>query len=343
MKRIFLTGASGFIGSHIAEYFCKQGVDCSCLVRDARRADFLRTLPVYLVEGDILRPEILTDSLACIDTLVHTAARVSDWGRYDDFYSVNVTGTMNVMRSALHAGVRHVILTGSNASYGEESSPVVKTEDSPYNPHYPYFLDRIFPSGLNHYRDTKALACTEAMEFAARYKMDLTIIEPVWVYGEREMHTGFYEYLKTVKAGTPFFPGSDENRFHTIYVRDLARLFYLAFEARLEGVHRFLACDDDAALQRELFDMFCREAGLALPHSLPKAAVYPLALLMEAAAVLLRRPHSPMLTRAIVNIFYDNIEYSSDKATRVLGFIPEFSRAESIRRTVAWYKEKKLI
>lgn len=343
MKRIFLTGGTGFIGSHIAEYFAAQGVDCSCLVRDTRTADVLRTLPVRIVEGDILHPENLADSLVAVDTIVHVAGKVSDWGSWQDFYTSNVIGTLNIMQAALHTGVRHVILTGSNATYGEENSSVVKTEESLHAPHYPYFLDSIFPSGLNHYRDSKALACSEATEFATHYGLDLTIIEPVWVYGERELHTGFFDFLKTVQSGIPLFPGSSKNRFHTIYVRDLARLYFLAFEARLAGVHRFLACDETAEKQRTLFDMFCREAGLTLPRALPRAVVYPPALIMEAAATLLHRPRSPMLTRAIVNIFYDNIEYSSAKAQRVLGFVPEYTREESIRRTVAWYKERKLL
>jgi nucleoside-diphosphate-sugar epimerase len=201
----------------------------------------------------------------------------------------------------------------------------------------------VFPSALNYYRDTKALANTEAMAFAEQHGVNLTIIEPVWVYGEREFHSGFYEYLRTVASGIPYFPGSASNKFHTIYVRDLARMYWLAYRAGLQGVHRFLACDTEAENQRALFAMFCREAGLTLPRRLPKALVYPPALLLEIAAKVLRARKAPLLTRAVVNIFYDNIEYASRYAQEKLNFVPAYSRPDSIRRTVAWYRDNNLL
>ncbi|MBR9974309.1 MAG: NAD(P)-dependent oxidoreductase, partial [Bacteroidetes bacterium] len=236
MKRIVITGANGLIGSHVAEYFCARGLRPVCLVRDTRRADFLRTLPVEISVADVTRPDDLARAFHHGDTIIHTAARVSEWGRYEEFHLVNVDGTVNVMNAAAEAGAAHVIITGSNSCYGEEDSTEVKTEESPYKPHYPYFLHRLLPSGLNHYRDTKALANTLAEEIARLLGLPLTIIEPVWVYGEREFHSGFYDYLRTLRSGLPFFPGSASNRFHTIYAGDLARLYFRVAEAGLPDV-----------------------------------------------------------------------------------------------------------
>ena len=94
---------------------------------------------------------------------------------------------------------------------------------------------------------------------------------------------------------------------------------------------------------QELLAMFCREAGIRPPRLLPKWLVYPPALLMEAAALAVRAKRPPMLTRAVVNTFYDNIEYSGDKARKLLDFVPETPRTESIRRTVAWYRDRGLL
>lgn len=343
MERIVITGANGLIGSHIAEYFCGEGFRPLCLVRDESRAEFLASLQVRIARADVTVAAELPRLFEGADLVIHTAAKVSDWGRYKDFHAVNVGGTINVLHAAIKAGVSHVIITGSNSCYGEEDSAEIKNEEYPYHSHYPYFLDGFLPSALNYYRDTKALANTRAMEIAESSGLNLTIIEPVWVYGEREFHSGFYEFLKTVRSGIPFFPGSPRNRFHTIYVRDLARLYFHAALARLAGVHRFIACDETAEYQRVLFAMFCREAGLRLPRALPKALVYPPAVAMEIAATLLRARKAPVLTRAIVNIFYDNIEYSGEKARRVLNFTPAYPREESIRKTVAWYRANNLL
>jgi nucleoside-diphosphate-sugar epimerase len=342
-QKVILTGSSGFIGSHIAEYFCGKGVNPVCLVRRESNTDFLRTLPVDIVYGDITDPADVLQACDGGGCVIHTAAKVSDWGAYDDFYRVNVGGALNVMDAAIKAGIRDVIITGSNSCYGEESSREIKTEASPYRSHYNYFLDRRFPSALNFYRDTKALANQAARERAVQHNVNLTIIEPVWVYGEREYHTGYYEYLKTVRSGIPVFPGSQKNKFHTIYCRNLAKIYYLAYEARFPGVNTFIACDSTAEYQWVLLGMFCREAGLKMPYMIPKQLVYPLAFMMELAATLFRATHSPMLTRAKVNIFYDNIEYSSEKARTMLKYQPDYTREESIRKTVAWYIDNHLL
>ena len=342
-RKIILTGATGFIGSHIAEYLCGKGAALACLARPESNVSFLRTLPVEIIPGDITDPASLRRACDGGGCVIHAAGKVGDWGAYDDFERVNVRGTLNVLEAAVSAGIRQVIITGTNACYGEEDSAEIKTEASPYRSHYRYFLDRPFPSALNFYRDTKALAVETAKECAARDGVDLTVIEPVWVYGEREFHTGFYEYLKTVQSGLPLFPGSRKNRFHTIYSRNLAKLYHLALEARLPGVNTFIAADSTAEYQRVLLQKFCREAGLKMPVPLPKAAVYPLAVAMELAAALLGTKQSPVLTRAKVNIFYDNIEYSAAKARTVLGYQPDYSLEESIRKTVSWYRDNHLL
>jgi nucleoside-diphosphate-sugar epimerase len=341
--KIILTGSSGFIGSHVAEYFCGKGVNPVCLVRRDSNTDFLHTLPVDIVYGDITNPSDVFHACGGCGCVIHTAGKVNDWGAYEDFYRVNVEGTLNVMDAAIKSGIRDVIITGSNSCYGEESSQEIKTEASPYRSHYNYFLDRYFPSALNFYRDTKTLANEAARARAVRHNVNLTIIEPVWVYGEREYHTGFYEYLKTVRSGIPVFPGSRKNKFHTIYCRNLAKLYYLAYEARLTGVNTFIAGDNTAEYQWVFFAMLCREAGLTMPFMIPKQLVYPLAFTMELAATLFGVRHSPMLTRAKVNIFYDNIEYSAEKACTVLKYQPDYTFEESIKKTVAWYFDNHLL
>ncbi len=343
MERIVITGAGGFIGSHVAEYFCSRGLRPVCMVRDPDRAEFLKTLPVTLCRGDITIPDDTANVFAGADFVIHCAAKAGEWGPYREFYKANVEGAMNVMTAAIEAGIRDVIITGTNSCYGEENSPIVKTEDSGYNPHYRYFLGGVFPSGLNHYRETKALANIKAAELARNAGINLTIIEPVWVYGEREFGTGFYDFLKTVRSGLRFFPGSRKNRLHTIYARDLARLYFLAAQSPRQGVRHYLACDPEAEYMHTLLSMFCREAGLEMPRPLPKAVVYPPALLLELAALLLRARKAPMLTRARINVFYDNIEYSGAKARAELGFECEFSKRESIAKTVRWYVENNLL
>lgn len=343
MNKVLLTGATGFIGSHLAQVFCENQIEVGCLVRENSSLANLEGLNVRLRTGDLQTPARLVPIFRDYDCVIHNAAKVTDWGSYEEFYRTNVTGTKNVLQACLQAGIKQIIMTGSNSVYGEENSFAVKDEDSPYNSHYPYFGDRLFPCRLNDYRDTKALAKKEAIAFAQANGLNLTILEPVWVYGEREFNTGFYEYLKTVKAGVPFLPGSRQNKFHVVYAGDLARAYLLAYRQRLPGIHCFLIGNREAEKMEKIYALFCREAGLPKPANIPKALIYPVALVLELLYTVFHSPSPPLLTRGRVNMFYDNIEFSIEKARKLLGFENRYSLEEGIRKTVNWYKERQLI
>jgi nucleoside-diphosphate-sugar epimerase len=343
MERVMVTGATGFIGSHIVRAFLAHGVKVGCLARRNSDLANLEGLEVDLSHGDIREKGTLVSAFKDCDAVVHNAALVGDWGKYRDFYATNVRGTLNVMEACQRNGIRRIIMAGSNAVYGEENCKTAKSEDSPLNPHYRYFLDSILPCKLNYYRDTKALATKAASEYAKSSGLDLTILDPVWVYGERELHTGFYEYLRSVKGGMIFMPGCKRNRFHVVYAGDLAEAYYLAFRKKLPGVQRFLIGDRTAERMSRIYRLFCREARLKMPMNLPKAVFYPIGFFMEAFSSALGSPEPPLLTRGRINLFYDTIEYSVDKSRRMLGFVSKHSLEEGIARTVAWYKTNRML
>lgn len=343
MGNVLITGATGFIGSHVAEAFCAQGVSVGCLVRKESDLENIKELPVKLAYGDIVDQESLTKAFQGYDSVIHIAAWARDWGSYETFYQVNVEGTLNVLRACLENGIRKVIITSSCSVYGEENCRQIKREDFPLKSHYHYFLDKIFPCKMNYYRDTKALAKEKAIEFAQEWELDLTILEPVWVYGEREFHTGFFDFLKTAKSGMPFLPGCRGNNFHVIYVKDLARAYYLAFSCKLPGVHNMIIGNREVDKMDRIYALFCEKAGVRKPLNAPKFIIYPLGFSLELWYTLFHSRKAPLLTRGRVNMFYDNIEYATKKAEQLIGFTNEYGIEEGIERTVNWYQGKRLI
>jgi len=343
MDRILITGATGFIGSHVAEMFCEKGIDTGCLVRYGSGITALEGLPVKLEYGDITDSHSLVKVLKGYSFVIHIAAYARDWGAYDAFYKTNVEGTLNVLRACVANGIQDVIITSSNSVYGEENNNNKKSESSPCKSHYDYFLDTLFPCKLNYYRDTKALAKQKAIEYAGENALNLTIIEPVWVYGEREFNTGFYEYLKTAKSGIVFLPGSKRNKFHVIYAKDLAMAYYLAYIKKLQGINDIIIGSREAQGMDKIYSLFCKKAGIRKPFNIPKFIVYPLGFCMELAYTLFKAKKAPLMTRGRVNMFYDNIEYSTEKAEKLLGFTSMYTLEEGIERTVNWYKSRKLI
>lgn len=341
--RILLTGATGFIGSHILEALRTDGRPVAVLARPQSHLAHARALGAEIRVGDLCDPSSLRAAVRGCTQVIHAAALANDWAPRADFQRANVTGTLNLLESCRLEGVPHVLLTGSISSYGEEDCPRPKDENSPFQSHYPYFLDRIFPSGFNAYRDSKAQATQQAMAFAREHHMPLTVLEPVWVYGEREFHTGFYSYLKAVQSGQRWMPGSTRNLFHVIYAGDLARAYLLACDRPPVGIERFIIGNPAPEPMHRLFGLLCDEAGLPRPRLLPKWAIYPVGLALELCSTLVRSAHAPLLTRGRVNMFYDSIQFSTEKARRTLGFECQYSLEAGLRRTVAWYKQSGLL
>ncbi|MGA1870222.1 MAG: NAD-dependent epimerase/dehydratase family protein [bacterium] len=337
-NKILITGATGFIGSHIVQHFCDKNQKVVCLVRRTSDVSFIKERGVAFRYGDIRDERSLIEAFEECDFIIHTAGFVRDWGHYKQFYETNVNGTLNVLKACVKNKIKNLIITGSISVYGEEDSKEVKDERSPYRSHYPYFLDKIFPSMFNYYRDTKRIATQEAIHCAKHFSLNCTILEPVWVYGEREFHTGFYEYLKCAHT-LSHVPGSKGNKLHVIYAKDLARAYYVTFEKKLSGIHRIIIGNQNIDYMDTFYSLLCRAAHIKKPKNLPKAMVYPIGFMLELLWSIMGAKNPPLLTRGRINMFYDNCEYSTAKAKELLGFVNHYSLHEGIERTVTWYKE----
>lgn len=342
-KNILITGASGFIGGHVTRYFAQKGELITCLLRPEGNTGFIDDLQIKRVIGDINDLESLDRAFKGMDFIIHIAARVGDWGQYKDFYRTNVQGTLHVLNAALRNNIRDVIITGSVSSYGEENCRSPKDESSPYRSHYPYFPGKIFPSAMNYYRDTKAMATSESIDFAKKNSINLTVIEPVWVYGENEFNSGFYEYLKAVNTGMSFMPGCRNNLFHIVYAGDLAEAYFSAYAKKMKGIHRIIIGNEKPVLMHKIYENYCRAASLKIPRHLPKWMVYPVGFILEWIFVILKKKSPPILTRSRVNMFYDSIAYKTDNALRLLSFQCKTDLETGINKTVAWYFRHKYL
>lgn len=341
--KVLVTGAAGFIGSHVTELLCAEGKKVICLVKKSSNLQYIQHLPVEIRYGDLTDSQTLIHATKDVDAVIHIAAIAKDWGNYKTFHRVNVVGTLNVLKACKTNGINNIIITGSVASYGEEDAKEVKDEASPFNSHYPYFADSLFTCGMNHYRDSKAQCTIEVIQFAENNNLNLTILEPVFVYGEREFSSGFYEYMKTIQTGIPFFIGSKKNKFHVVYVKDLARAYSLVLKKKTTGINRLIIGNHKAHRMHTVFGLFCQELGKRQPINLPKAWIYPFAFLLEFFYTVFRATEPPLLTRGRVNMFYDNIEYATSKAEKELGFKNVYSLETGIKKTVKWYRDNNLI
>jgi len=342
-KKLFLTGGTGFIGSNLAERFVRGGYKVVALARPTSDLRFIQEYAdsgqIEVRKGDVKRKEDLCELMGDCDTLVHCASFVGDWGRKEDYYKTNVEGTRNIFESAKRSGISSAVLVSSNAVLGEEDCSKAKREEDPYNPLFPYFLRRFFESDMNHYRNTKALAERLAIDLSENNGLDLTVVRPVWVYGPREFNAGPYIFCKSILSGNRFFPGSKDNKFHTIYVKDLSEMVFRLLEKRKGGVNIFNAGSEEVKTLDEFLGTFCDVLGKKHPVYLPRQVAYPIGLGMESLYKLFKSGKAPLLTRARVEMGYCNNIYDINKIRKEVGPIRDTPLKESIEKTVNWWRE----
>ena len=347
IEKIFVTGGTGFIGSHLVKKLAKDGNSIVVLVRKKSSTRFIDSyIKKYNVEvkiGDITNLEETTNAMKDCNIVFHNAALATDWGKKEDFHKINVEGTENVLKSAKTNRIKFFILTSSTAVLGEEDSLKKKKEDAPYKPNYPYFLSNIWESNMNDYRHTKMLSEKKAIEFCKENNIPLTVIRPVWVYGPREFHAGPYYFCKSVSEGTRFLPGCKTNKFHTIYVKDLVEVMVKILEKKLKGINIFNVGSESVPTMDEFWRLFCSNLNKKTPIYLPKWVVYPIGLGMEVFCKLLKIKNSPLLTRARVVMGYCNNIYDTSKLRKEIGPYKETSLKEGVKTTIRWWKMNKYL
>lgn len=330
-----MTGSSGFIGSHIVDRLLLDGHDVRVLVRESSDLSFL---PIDKIEVFVGVLDEVERALEGCDAVVHAAAKVSDWGAYDEFYETNVVGTRNLLDAVKCCGIKRIVMISSNAVLGEEDCIDAKKEDASYKPTMPYFLSS-FGCSMNYYRETKAQQEKEAIAFCQDNDINLSVLRPVWVYGEREFHAGPYEFCKTVLRGAPVLPMGQDNRLHCVNVKDVARAVSLAIEKQPAGVKVYNIGNEEAPKVRDYFNLYCQNLGRKSPLYLSFWWFYPLGFLLEIMAKLVRSSEPFLLTRVRVKFFYCNNIYDVSKAKEELGFISEISLEEGVKEATQWWQE----
>jgi nucleoside-diphosphate-sugar epimerase len=196
---------------------------------------------------------------------------------------------------------------------------------------------------MNYYGDTKAIAMRNAIAYARKHQMNLIVLDPSYVYGEREFSSGFYEYLRSIKQGIPVAPGSKRNNFSVIYAGDLAKAYHAALDRALTGIHRFIITNPVPVKMDYLLELFCRNAGYKKPPLLSKSVLYIPVMIIEFVATALQSRKPLVLTRGRINMFVNNVEFCAEKAKQVLSFSATTSLEVGIDKTVRWYKENRYL
>lgn len=322
--RALVTGANGFIGSHLVKALVDRGHRVRGMVQPGTPIDSLEGVDVELVDGDLRSASQLGQACADQEVIFHLAAIPSDWAPARLIHAVNVEGTRRLLEAATGAGCRRLVLMSSLAvhrSTGHRDA----TEDTPRDrTQLPYAASKI--------------ACEDLCAAAQRGgRLETVILRPGLVPFGPGDRLATLELARVLRTGRLPLIGGGRTAICTSYVENLVPGVALAGELDAAAGQTLILADDGHPTWANLFGAYARHLGAPPPRrSLPWALAQTAAVAVEGVWGLLRLSRLPPLTRYRVGLWRHDFHFSSDRAKRVLGYEPTISLEEGAKRTMDW-------
>src|SRR6202040_2061445 len=248
----FVTGATGFVGSHVARVLAEQGADLRLLIRASSDPRNIQALNADRVVGDLRDPASIETAMSGCDVVFHVAADYRLWVRDpEQMYQSNVEGTRAILQAARKNGVRCVVYTSSVATVGFTGNGHPADEDSPVS----------LGDMIGHYKRSKFMAEQLALE-AGRGGMRVVTVNPTTPVGEQDIKptpTGriVVDFLKRK------FPAYVETGLNLVDVRECARGHITAMEKGKTG-ERYILGGENLTL-KQILDKLAAITGLPSP------------------------------------------------------------------------------
>src|SRR5437867_1449270 len=320
---VLVTGATGFIGSHVAQALAAQGADLRLLVRPSSRMENIASLNAERVAGDLRDPDSLKRAMQDCEFVFHVAADYRLWVRDpDQMYRCNVEGTRAIIRAAQEGGVRRVIYTSSVATMGFTKTGHVATETSPVS----------IKDMVGHYKRSKFMAEQIAIE-AGKNGSNVVVVNPTTPVGEQDIKptpTGriIVDFLKRK------FPAYVATGLNVADVKEVARGHLLAMEKAIPG-ERYILGGENFTL-KQILDQLSAITGLPSPRlKVPHAVALGFAVFDQFFTGTIMG-QEPRATIDAVRMGRKKMYASSAKAEHELGY-KVLPVEDALRRAIEWF------
>jgi nucleoside-diphosphate-sugar epimerase len=327
-RRVLVTGAGGFIGSHLVRDQLARGHEVVATDIDLTRLEGLGpTEDLQAARVDIRSTDELAPLLQGTDTVFHLAAAHLDVLKDDAyFHDVNVRAAADLVRRSGEAGVRRFVHCSTVGVYGPLAS-LPADEGTPPAPDIAY--------------ETTKLEGERAVLAASSVCGPSTVVlRPSWVYGPYCPRT--LKLVRTIARRRFFFVGEGSNLRHPIFITDMLEAFELAANCPAPKSAVFIAGGPDTVTVRELVQMIAEELGMDYrPPRLPLWFMHTACLATEKLMAVAGR--EPPFSRRSLKFFTESSTFDTSRAAHALGFRPRVATREGIRLTIRSFREQGIL
>lgn len=330
MKKILVTGVSGFTGSHLARRLLTEGHGVRSLVRPASLSKDtvkeLVDLGLEPMEGDLCNPRDVEKSVKGVDHVYNIAALYRSEGSEKLFYDTNVLGTKHVTDAAIESGVESFVHCSTVGVHGDIKNPPAD-ENAPLAPGDPYQVTKL--EGENYVK--------EKIECGA---LRGSIFRPSGIYGPGD--TRFLKLFRAIAKKRFFMIGRGDVFYHLTYIDDLVDGIILCATVPEAVGKTFILAGPECPTLKEMVEVIAETLGTRLPRvRIPVLPVYAAGWLCEKTFKPLGL--EPPIYRRRVEFFTKSRAFDITRAKEVLGFNPRVGIREGIKRTANWYKTQNLL
>jgi nucleoside-diphosphate-sugar epimerase len=327
-KQILITGATGFIGSRLAQRLVtEEGARVRALVRNPEKGRSLVDLGVELAPGDITAPASLQAAISGCQLIFHAAAWVSERGTKAEVWRVNVTGTENMVKAAVANRASRFVHLSSCAVYGSLQR---------------HNIDEQTPTQMrgNLYGDSKVAAEQVVFRAYQEQQLPVVVVRASQVYGPGSPQFTIRP-VEVIKAGKMILIDGGRHLCKPIYIDDLIDGLILCAKHEAAVGEAINLTDNEAIAWRDFFGAYGQMLKIDSFPSIPFSLALGLAYANEIKAAVTGKEAG--FSRRVVKALCSSNSFSNQKARKLLGWEPKVNFSEGMRRTEAWLRAERYL
>lgn len=328
-KKVLVTGGGGFVGTSLVRRLLELGIDTAVLGRN--HYPHLAQYDVRQHTGSIADISFVYQACRGIDLVFHVAAQAGIWGKWQDYFDTNVTGTRNIIKACKGNGVESLVYTSTPSVVFNQNNITGQGEDQ-----------LIYPNRfLCHYAKSKVIAEREVLAVDPKALL-ATALRPHLIWGPEDPHL-LPRLLARGRSGDLKIVGDGTNRVDLTYIDNVTHAHILAAEnlstvKTAAGQAYFISDGAPVNLWQWINEMFAEMGISQLNHRIPFAVAYLAGGLLEGTHRIFAPLKEPKMTRFLAEQLAKNHYFSIAKAQKDLYFLPVVEPETAMQRTIQWLK-----